>query len=101
MGKLVETPVKWYINGIVSEMNWNWDVDYMSYMQLEGMIRNEGYTNIKCLWYWNPKFCFGRGLRPLSCDVDVLMFIEEANGFELIDVYVEHVIGNPEVIDNA
>ncbi|KAI5397952.1 hypothetical protein KIW84_063676 [Lathyrus oleraceus] len=91
-GKLVETPVKWYVNGIFSEMNWKWDVDYMSYMQLEEMIGNEGYTNIKCLWYWNLRFGFNRDLRPINCDVDILKFIEDANGFELIYVYVEHTI---------
>lgn len=31
-GELVENPIKWYINGEVSEMNWSWDVDYMPYM---------------------------------------------------------------------
>lgn len=82
-------------------MNWQWDVDYMSYMELEGMIRNEGYTNIKCLWYQNSRFCFNRGFRPINCDVDVLKFIEDANVFELIDVYVEHAIGNLEMIDDA
>ncbi|KAI5393729.1 hypothetical protein KIW84_060734 [Lathyrus oleraceus] len=45
--KLVKTFVKWYTNEVVSEMIWNWNVDYMSYMQLEGIIRNEGYANIK------------------------------------------------------
>jgi hypothetical protein len=45
-GELVNSPVKWYINGEVSEMNWKWDVDTMSYMQVEMMIKNEGYNNI-------------------------------------------------------
>jgi hypothetical protein len=26
-----------------------WDVDRMSYRQVEKMIKNEGYDNIKCL----------------------------------------------------
>lgn len=73
----------------------------MFYMHLEGMIRIDRLTNVKCLWYWNPRFCFSRGLRPLNCDVDVLKFIEDGNGFELVDVYVDRAIGNLEVIYDA
>lgn len=68
------------------EISWNWDVDYMIYMQLETLIKNEGYKNMKCIWYCNPRFTFARGLRPLSCDVDVLKFVEDVNGYELVDV---------------
>lgn len=50
-GKLVETLVKWYVNGEVTEIKWSWDVDYMCYMDVEDMIKSEGYVNIKFLWY--------------------------------------------------
>lgn len=82
-------------------MNWKWGVDYMFYMKLEEVIRNEGYMNIKYLWYWNPRFYFSCGLRPLNCDADFHKFIEDVNEFKLVDVYVKHGIGNLEVIDNA
>jgi hypothetical protein len=81
-------------------MNWKWDVDTMSYMQVERMIKNEGYNNIKCLWYWDPKFSFSRGLRSLNNDGDVLKFIEDIKGFDVVDVYVEHTIDNP-IIEDA
>ncbi|XP_058784868.1 uncharacterized protein LOC131659733 [Vicia villosa] len=64
----------------------------MSYMDLENLIKDEGYRNIKCIWYCNPKFCFSRGLRPINCDNDVLKFYKDIKGFELVDVYVEHSI---------
>ncbi|CAI8615409.1 unnamed protein product [Vicia faba] len=64
----------------------------MSYMNLKNLIKDEGYRNIKCTWYWNPKYSFSRGLRPLNCDSDVLKFAEDIKGFELVDVYVEHSI---------
>lgn len=48
-GKLVETPVKWYVNGEVTKMNQSWDVDYISYMELEDMIKSEGYVKYKML----------------------------------------------------
>ncbi|XP_058734718.1 uncharacterized protein LOC131650444 [Vicia villosa] len=47
-GQLVESPCKWYVNGLVSELDWEWDTDYMSYMDLEASIKDEGYINIKC-----------------------------------------------------
>lgn len=39
MGKLVDTFIKWYVDGYVLEMNQEWDVDYMYYMLLEDMIK--------------------------------------------------------------
>lgn len=100
-GKLVETLVKWYVNGEVTEMNWSWDVDYMSYMELEDMIKSEGYVNIKCLWYWHPAYSFSRGLRPLNNDQDVLQFSKDIVGYDVIDVYVEHSVGIPHIIDDS
>ncbi|KAI5404841.1 hypothetical protein KIW84_051852 [Lathyrus oleraceus] len=100
MGKLVETPVKWYVNWEVTEMNWRWHVDYMSYMELKDMIKSEGYINIKCLCYWNPAYSFSRGLRPLNNDQDVLQFSKYVVGYDVIDVYVEHSVGIPEIIND-
>ena len=102
-GELVHTPIKWYVNGEVSELEWNWDVDYISYKQLVDLIKSEGYKNIRCLWYWNPKFSFAHGLRSLNNDVDVLNFIKDIKGFDEADVYVEHSVDDPidleEIID--
>ncbi|CAL5194027.1 unnamed protein product [Lathyrus oleraceus] len=99
-GKLVETPVKWYVNGEVTEMNWSWDVDYIFYMELEDMIKSDGYVNIKCLWYWNPAYSFSSGLRPLNNDQDVLQFSKDVVGYDVIDVYVEHSVEIPEIIND-
>jgi len=67
------------------------------------MIKSEGYKSIRCLWYWNLGFSFARGLRPLNGDVDVLNFIEDINGFDLVNVYVENSTNNfiikEEIID--
>ncbi|KAI5397557.1 hypothetical protein KIW84_063394 [Lathyrus oleraceus] len=49
----------------------------------------------------NLRFCFSRGLRSLNCCTGVLKYIEDVNGFELVDVYIEHAIGNPEVTHDA
>ncbi|XP_058753082.1 uncharacterized protein LOC131626267 [Vicia villosa] len=82
-------------------MAWNWDVDYLSYMSLEKLILNEGYASIKCLHYWHPKYSFSRCLRPLNCDADVVKFVEDVKGFDLVDVYVEHSVEEPELVDEA
>ncbi|CAI8588931.1 unnamed protein product [Vicia faba] len=80
-------------------MNWDWDVDLMSYMDIEKMIKNERYCNMRCLWYWNPKFSFSRGLQPLNDDKDVLRFMENVREFKLIDIYVEHKVEEVNIED--
>lgn len=57
--------------------------------------------DIKCMWYWNLRYSFSRGLRFVNCDGDVLKFVEDVKGFDLVDAYVEHSIGNHEVIDES
>ncbi|KAI5440635.1 hypothetical protein KIW84_010204 [Lathyrus oleraceus] len=101
MGKLVETHAKWYVNGEVTEMNYSWDVDYMSYMDLKAMMKSESYVNIKCLWYWHLAYSFSRGLRPLNNDQDVLQFSKDVIGYDVIDVYVEHNLGILQIIDDS
>ena len=98
---MVYHPVKWYVYGIVSEINWDYDVDLMFYMQIEWMIKSEKYDNIRWLWYWNPKFSFSRSIIPIKCDTTVLKFDEDVNGFELVDVNLKHNIDNSDVIDEA
>ncbi|XP_058733206.1 uncharacterized protein LOC131604807 [Vicia villosa] len=84
---------------MVSEMDWNWDVDLMSYMDLESVIKSPGYGNIKCLWYWNPVFSFTRDLRPLNNDQDVLTIIEDVKGHNIVDVYVERPVEIPDFVE--
>ncbi|CAK8530931.1 unnamed protein product [Lathyrus sativus] len=50
-GQLVEQPIKWCVTGVMTELKHSWDVDYMSYMNIQDIIKNEGYVNIKCIWY--------------------------------------------------
>ncbi|KAI5430081.1 hypothetical protein KIW84_034600 [Lathyrus oleraceus] len=100
-GKLVETLVKWYVNREVTEMNSSWDVYYISYMELNDMIKSEGYVNIKCLCFWNPAYKFSRGVRLLNNDQDVLQFSKNVLGYDVIDVYVEHIMGIIEIIDDS
>nr|XP_027186490.1 uncharacterized protein LOC113784480 [Cicer arietinum] len=95
-GSFVNHPVKMYVCAQVDEMNWSWDVDLMSHMQITKMVKSLGYMSFKSLWYQHPKYSFTRGLRPLNNDEDVLKFAEDVKGFNVIDVFVEHCIDNPE-----
>ncbi|KAI5429117.1 hypothetical protein KIW84_033928 [Lathyrus oleraceus] len=53
-----------------------------------------------CLCYLNPAYNFSRGLRPLNNDQDVLQFSKDVVGYDVIDVYVEHSVGIPGIIDD-
>ncbi|KAI5433562.1 hypothetical protein KIW84_020741 [Lathyrus oleraceus] len=70
-------------------------------MVLEDMIKSEDYVNIKCLWYWNPAYNFFCGLRPLNNDQDVLHFSKDVVGYGVVNVYMEHSVGIPEIIDDS
>ncbi|KAI5437003.1 hypothetical protein KIW84_023213 [Lathyrus oleraceus] len=47
-----------------------------------------------------PVNCFSRGLRPLNNDQGVLQFSKDVVGYDVIDVYVEHSVGIPQIIDD-
>ncbi|KAI5385535.1 hypothetical protein KIW84_072220 [Lathyrus oleraceus] len=43
------------------------------------------------------KYC----VRPLNNDQDVLQFLKDIVGYDVIDVYVEHSVGIPHIIDDS
>ncbi|KAI5404836.1 hypothetical protein KIW84_051849 [Lathyrus oleraceus] len=51
-------------------------------------------------YYWNSAYNFSRGLRPLNNGKNVLHFSKDVVGYDVIDVYVEHNVGIPEIIDD-
>ncbi|WJX76245.1 hypothetical protein P8452_59685 [Trifolium repens] len=65
-GQLVTKSVHCYINGVVDERDWNWNVDMLSYMEIDGLVKSLGYASVKCLWYCDPRLSFSQGLRPLN-----------------------------------
>ncbi|XP_058752673.1 uncharacterized protein LOC131625861 [Vicia villosa] len=46
-GDLITHPITLYVGETLTEMDWDWDVDYLSYMEVEKMIKDVGYTNVK------------------------------------------------------
>ena len=60
------------MNGKVEELEWEFDVDFMCYMDFMKVVKELGYVRIKGMWYHHPKLSLARGLRPLNNDADVL-----------------------------
>jgi len=51
------------------------------------------------LWYQHPKYIFQRGPKPLNNDGDLLELVADARGCNVVDVFVEHEVDIPEVVD--
>lgn len=51
------------------------------------------------MWYWNPKYTFSYGIRSLNNGKYVLQIRKDVIGFDIIYVYVEKTVGNPEIVD--
>lgn len=62
----------------------------MSFIEMEKWIKKVGYTNMKCTWYCNHRFSFS--------GADVLKFVEDVRGYDLVDVYVEHCVDTPDIV---
>lgn len=82
-------------------MNWKWDADYMSYFELLELIKKEGYREIKCIPYWNPRFSFNCDLQTLNYDDDMLQLIKDADRCEVTNLYFKHIISEPDIVDEA
>lgn len=50
-------------------------------------------------WVSYSKYSFVRGLELLNRNVEVLKFVEDTKGYEIIGVYVEHVVNNLEIVE--
>lgn len=48
-GTLLHYSCKLGIDGKVEEMNWEWDMDFMSYMDIGEVIKKLGCKRIKCM----------------------------------------------------
>jgi len=88
----MESPSNLYVSGKMEEMNCGWDVDVVSYMDISKLVESLGYSDFKSLYYRHPKLAFSRELRPLNCEADVVKFVEDVKGYEVIEVYVEHLL---------
>lgn len=79
-------------------MNCKFEVGFMSYMDFMKIINNLDYVRIKCTWYHHPKFSFESGVRLLNNDAYVLKFGKDMNNYDVVNIYVEHIVDWPIVI---
>ncbi|KAI5441136.1 hypothetical protein KIW84_010557 [Lathyrus oleraceus] len=97
-GSLIYYPCKLYVDGEVDELNWKWEVDLMSYMEIFRVIKSLCYARVKCMWYHDMKFSLERGIRTINNDKDVLKFGEDMKGYDYNDIYVEHIVYEPNFV---
>lgn len=50
-------------------------------------------------WMSYSKYSFVHGLELLNRNVEVLKFVEDTKGYEIIGVYVEYVVNNLEIVE--
>ncbi|RDY08709.1 hypothetical protein CR513_07035, partial [Mucuna pruriens] len=72
-----------------------WALDEMSYIDITKLIKSIGYVYFKSLWYQHLRLSLSQGLKPLNCDGDVLKFVEDVKTFEVVSVFVKHLIDTP------
>ncbi|XP_058774769.1 uncharacterized protein LOC131649016 [Vicia villosa] len=87
------------MEGLVYEMDFSVDVDFVNYKDIESLVLSVGYTKFKCLSYQHPKLSFQHGLKPLNSYGDLLQLIADSKGHSLVDVFVEHEVDIPEVVE--
>lgn len=81
------------------DMNWQWDVDLMSYMDIEKLVKSLGYRGFELFWYRNS-FALAHGLKPLQSDSDVIQLAEDVKSCEVIEIYMDHIIDIPIIVYN-
>ena len=68
----------------------------MSFIEIKKKVVDDlGFKNFKCLWYKHPRFALSCGSKSLNSDKDVLQLTNDCKGFEIVEIYVKHVIDVP------
>ena len=75
------------------------NVDMLNYEDIKKLVLSFGYLKYKCLWYQHPKYAFQHGLKPLNNDGELLELVAYAKGCTVVDIFVEHEVDIPEVVD--
>lgn len=87
------------MDGFVDEVEDTFDTDKLCYEDIKKLVLSFGYLKFKSLWYQHPKFSFQGGLKPLNNDADLLELVTDARGCNVVEVFVEHEVDIPEVVD--
>lgn len=76
-----------------------WDVDEISLIDLDKIVKSLGHDIYKSIRYRHPERDLSDGLRPLNTDKDVIQFMQDVRGHTKVDIYVEHLIDNPVIVE--
>ncbi|GKC91909.1 hypothetical protein Tco_1157351 [Tanacetum coccineum] len=77
------------------------DADTFSAIEVQTMVKDLGYVHKDLqLYYKIPKCNLDIGLKPLSCDKDVMEMCQYVSQCKVMDVFVIHLISEPELVSN-
>ncbi|GJQ91489.1 hypothetical protein Tco_0002628, partial [Tanacetum coccineum] len=99
-GTLTSLPNVRYRGG---KANWfdDADADTFSAIEVQTMVKDLGYVHKDLqLYYKIPKCNLDIGLKPLSCDKDVMEMCQYVSQCKVMDVFVINPISEPELISN-
>ncbi|GJX77259.1 transposase, MuDR [Tanacetum coccineum] len=90
-GKFTPSPKRMYVRGKVNYVD-NIDVDLFNVDELHMFLQDLGYDPNQLMFYhYNlPNKSLDYGLRPLSCDVDVVSLINLVANCKVVEVFVEY-----------
>ena len=80
-----------YVGGVVEVIK-KVDLDVISSIEVDKLVKSIGYDKVGGLRYRHPKLRAPYGIRPLMCDVDVRQLIDDVKGQSEVEVFVEHVV---------
>ena len=73
-----------------------YDPEKWSKIEIDSMVRDLGYALISRLWYRFPGISIGDGgLHMVNSDHDAMLMTELVPGYGEIEVFVEHIVGEP------
>ncbi|GJX10041.1 hypothetical protein Tco_0199900 [Tanacetum coccineum] len=99
-GTLTSPPHVRYRGG---KSNWfdDVDADTFSAIEVQIMVKELGYVHKDLqLYYKIPKCNLDIGLKPLSCDKNVMEMCQYLSQCKVMDVFVIHPISEPELVSN-
>ncbi|GJT06823.1 transposase, MuDR [Tanacetum coccineum] len=77
------------------------DADTFSAIEVQTMVKDLGYVHKDLqLYYKIPKCNLDIGIKPLSCDKDVIEMCQYVSQYKVMDVFVIHPISEPELVSN-
>ena len=101
-GKLLNNPIRY--EGVAINYFDGYERDCWSAQELRNMVGKLGYISYGKLWYKMPMVSLeDGGLRPVTTANDDLAMgmVDNVQGHKVIELYVEHCVDVPNIIDDV